>query len=268
MNFKIKAPNGPHIVRGVSSELTLLEFRKMISNLTNIPSQAQKVKRGYPPVELEASQDSEKLSDLGLTSGETLLVELSAKAAQSHPAVSEPKVSSLSPHEAGILVKRVIESDNSCLFNSVGYVFEKVFKNHATHLRQIIADVVGENPLIYTNSILGMPNHEYQRWILDKKHWGGGIELRILSSHYKTEICALDVKTMRANRFGEDENYPKRVFVIYDGIHYDALAWSPFAGAPESQDITIFPTHDDVIFARAISFISQANMVNNHNFPS
>lgn len=29
--------------------------------------------------------------------------------------------------------------------------------------------------------------------------------------------------------------------MLYDGLHYDALAVSPFPGAPEDMDATVFP---------------------------
>ncbi|KDO62677.1 hypothetical protein CISIN_1g0286611mg, partial [Citrus sinensis] len=34
--------------------------------------------------------------------------------------------------------------------------------------------------------------------------------------------------------------------LIYDGLHYDALAISPFEGAPEEFDQTIFPVQKDL----------------------
>ncbi|GAY59365.1 hypothetical protein CUMW_193980 [Citrus unshiu] len=39
----------------------------------------------------------------------------------------------------------------------------------------------------------------------------------------------------------QEKKYSERVMLIYDGLHYDALAISPFEGAPEEFDQTIFP---------------------------
>nr|DAD20495.1 TPA_asm: hypothetical protein HUJ06_021958 [Nelumbo nucifera] len=39
--------------------------------------------------------------------------------------------------------------------------------------------------------------------------------------------------------------YAERVMLIYDGLHYDALAMSPFNGAPEEFDQTIFTVQRD-----------------------
>jgi hypothetical protein len=40
--------------------------------------------------------------------------------------------------------------------------------------------------------------------------------------------------------------------LLYNGIHYDALALSPYYGAPEEEDITIFPSDDDSILTQAL----------------
>ncbi|KAI9186327.1 hypothetical protein LWI28_016201 [Acer negundo] len=77
----------------------------------------------------------------------------------------------------GIVARRVIPSDNSCLFNAVVYVMDHD-KNKAPELRQ-------------------------------------------------------------------EKKYSERVMLIYDGIHYDALAMSPFDGAPKESDQTIFPVRSD-----------------------
>jgi hypothetical protein len=40
-------------------------------------------------------------------------------------------------------------------------------------------------------------------------------------------------------RYGESEGYLERVMLIYDGLHYDAMAVAAFEGAPEDLDITV-----------------------------
>ncbi|CAL2255012.1 unnamed protein product [Prunus armeniaca] len=74
----------------------------------------------------------------------------------------------------GIVVRRVIPSDNSCLFNAVGYAMDHD-KKKAPELRQ--------------------------------------------------------------------EKYSERALLIYDGLHYNALAMSPF----EEFDQTIFAVKDSTI---------------------
>lgn len=144
----------------------------------------------------------------------------------------------------GIIVRRVIPSDNSCLFNAVGYVMEHD-KHKAPELRQVIAATVSSDPVKYNEAFLGKPNEEYSSWILDSEKWGGAIELSILSDYYGREIAAYDIQTTRCDLYGQDRNYSERVMLIYDGLHYDALAMSPFEGAPEEFDQTIFAVRSD-----------------------
>ncbi len=40
---------------------------------------------------------------------------------------------------------------------------------------------------------------------------------------------------------GPQGDWPDRVFVLYDGIHYDALAVTVFADAPPELDVTVHP---------------------------
>ncbi|QDZ18414.1 putative ubiquitin thioesterase OTU1 [Chloropicon primus] len=137
------------------------------------------------------------------------------------------------------LVKRVIVSDNSCLFNAVGYVMERD-RNKARDLRQVVASTVASDPDTYNDVFLEKSNGDYCRWILDPMRWGGAIELSILTKHYQREIAAYDIQTKRVDVYGQGMGYRERALVIYDGLHYDALALSAFSGAPEEVDITLF----------------------------
>ncbi|KAH9651726.1 OVARIAN TUMOR DOMAIN-containing deubiquitinating enzyme 2 [Citrus sinensis] len=141
----------------------------------------------------------------------------------------------------GIIVRRVIPSDNSCLFNAVGYVMEHD-KNKAPELRQLIVDgihlygnlvelsavhlppviaaTVASDPVKYSEAFLGKSNQEYCSWIQDPEKWGGAIELSILADYYGREIAAYDIQTTRCDLYGQI---------------------SPFEGAPEEFDQTIFP---------------------------
>ncbi|CAN6230420.1 unnamed protein product, partial [Urochloa humidicola] len=142
----------------------------------------------------------------------------------------------------GAIVRRVIPSDNSCLFNAVGYVMEHN-RNKASELRQVIAATVASDPVKFNEVFLGKPNEAYCAWILDPEKWGGAIELSILSEYYGREIAAYDIQTTRCDLYGQEKNYSERVMLIYDGLHYDALAMSPAEGAPEEFDQTIFPVN-------------------------
>ncbi|KAK3238239.1 hypothetical protein CYMTET_51734, partial [Cymbomonas tetramitiformis] len=124
----------------------------------------------------------------------------------------------------------------------VGYVMDRS-RTRAPELRRVIADVVSKDPVTYNEGFLGKSNKEYCTWILNPQHWGGAIELSILSQHYSREIAAYDIQTCRCDVYGEGEKYSERAMLLYDGLHYDALGLEAFPGAPEEVDCTIFSTH-------------------------
>lgn len=90
-------------------------------------------------------------------------------------------------------------------------------------MRQIIAQHVANDKESYNEAILGKPNDDYCTWIQKPETWGGAIEVSILSNFYGIEIAVVDITNGIINRFGEDKNFGMRVFLLFDGIHYDPL---------------------------------------------
>lgn len=120
-------------------------------------------------------------------------------------------------------------------------------KSKCPEMRQLIAQTVRNDPLTYNEGFLGKPNDAYCKWIQDEDHWGGGIELSILSAYYKMEIVAVDTQNIRLNRFGEDKAYPLRIFLIFDGIHYD-----PLVIESNGEKQTIFAAEDMEVIGKAL----------------
>jgi len=112
--------------------------------------------------------------------------------------------------------------------------------------------------------MLGKENAKYANWILDTKHWGGAIELSILAQHYQTEIAAFDIATLKMYCYGEGSSYKQRVYLLYDGIHYDALALNPLEDGPEEFDITVFSPINDNAKRKAEELIHQYH--NEHQY--
>lgn len=124
----------------------------------------------------------------------------------------------------GILLKKVVPADNSCLFTSIRFVLNgKVDNEGSEMMRHIIAQEVAADPQEYNDAVLGKSNSEYCAWIQRPESWGGAIEVSILSNYYGIEIDVVDIQNAIINRFGEDKNYGLRVFLLFDGIHYDPL---------------------------------------------
>ncbi|GIL92406.1 hypothetical protein Vretimale_6476 [Volvox reticuliferus] len=167
--------------------------------------------------------------------------EVSARTVSNAPAGGGPAPQSvLVPGGDGsCVVRRVIDSDNSCLFNAVGYVMERS-RTKADDLRKVVAQVVASDPVTFNDSFLGKEVNEYCSWIQQKNNWGGAIELFILAQHYGREIAAFDIQTKRCDVYGQDKGYEDRALLIYDGLHYDAMAVAAFEGASEELDVTMF----------------------------
>jgi ubiquitin thioesterase OTU1 len=186
------------------------------------------------------------------TTTSTSVPVINAQQNNTKPTHSEP--ARISPGD-GVMLKRTIPDDNSCLFNAVAYVLEK--SKSAADLRKIIADVVLADPINYSEAILGQSPAKYAQWITHKDHWGGAIELAILAQFYRTEIVAFDVINVRSNCFGEGQNYTQRACLVYDGIHYDSLAFNFMDDGPQEMDITLFSPHDQVVASMALEFVKK-----------
>lgn len=160
--------------------------------------------------------------------------------------------------DTGRLIRKIIPANNSCLFTAVYFCVTngKFNPNIGTELRKIIADKVKNDPVQFNDAILGCPNDEYCKRILKDDVWGGSIELKILSDHYKIEIVAVDIQNIRLNKFGEDQRYPTRILLIYDGIHYDALYFELIGN--EDQQITIFNSENSDLLNMALQVASEA----------
>ena len=78
----------------------------------------------------------------------------------------------------------------------------------------------------------------------------------ILSKYYKCEICVVDIRTGRIDRFGEDCAYLQRVFIIYDGIHFDPLYLQPLDNDLEIR--TKFSTKDESVMHQALELASES----------
>lgn len=258
------------MIENLSTDTTVADFKAILASLANIPPTRLKVLSGFPPKQLDLSKEEETLGVLGLRPRDTIIVEESATSFDNNnPIFGDPscarekKNSTMSlgsrsqqRPEGGILLRHEVPSNNSCLFTSVYFCMSggKVDHSIAPTLRKIISDTVSSDPVTYNEGFLGKSNREYCTWIMNDDHWGGAIELSILSKYYGVEIVAVDTQNVRLNRFGEDMNYDSRIFLIYDGIHYDPLKLE----VTEDNVITMFSTSDETILAQALSVAEEA----------
>lgn len=261
--FKVKSKNGQQVLKDLTSESTVGELKLFLSSISDVGVERMCVLCGYPPKPIDISNDNKTLSEISLKTGETLIVEEKA-----HPATGTNKAIEIKPvengiasHETigpcrpGILMKKVVPSDNSCLFTSIGFVLNgNIDTSVHTLMRQIIAMEVASDFDTYNEAMLGKPNSEYCAWIQQPSSWGGAIEVAILSRFYGIEMAVVDTLNAIINRFGEDKNYGQRVFLLFDGVHYDPLFLEQSDGGIQ----TIFPTEDMEIYREAEQLAHEA----------
>ena len=165
-------------------------------------------------------------------------------------------------------VRRYVDADNSCLFSSIGYLLDHKTFSETTKLqyRQLLSNHL--EGITIDEVTLGMPKSEYIEKIQNPSTWGGAIELKLFSDMFQIEIASIDVQSNRIDIFGQDKNYPQRIYVIYNGVHYDPMVMSYTEDT--SDDITSFESDDNTtliefqnyakVFKEAGDFVDPTNM--------
>lgn len=257
----------------------------MIETTFGIHSSRQALRIGFPPKDLILSTEDEKLNILGITNGETILVDeaaalrlpgdanrdrdrLNRRPERPHVLIQQIKQLDTIGLD-GEIVRRIIPSDNSCLFNAFAYcLYGKKSRevSWAQNFREIVADVILDDPITYNEAVLGKSTVEYADWIQNPTSWGGDFELSILSSFYEIQINVFDIKTARIFKYGENQQYDAAAYLLYDGIHYDALVLQqdPSDLNNELKEQTLFPIADDISEMKALEYVKQLNK--NHEY--
>ncbi|KAK1935220.1 Ubiquitin thioesterase OTU1 [Phytophthora citrophthora] len=259
MNFKVTFANGTSMrLMGLPDDITLDGLRSHLFEKTSIPPQDQHGKcsvsflqikdmmTGYPPKLIEGLGES-TLSSLGVRTGSVLVLK------------EAPQTGGAQPKSTSVFMRRVMPADNSCLFHSIGYALGKGREGNGPLMRELIRDTILADPEKYSEVFLGRPVYEYCAWIMDDKSWGGEIELSILSTHYKVEMVVFDVTSMSRLCYGEDQGFTQRMFLLYDGIHYDLVVEAPSTTASESQDVPLFAINDFTKVERASEVAVEAH---------
>jgi len=296
MRLRVRDPDGGQHALNIDDDAPLASLKASIEECTGIPTSTQQLLTGFPPKQLDVADDAP--CSRCVQSGETIQVRRGAVAVtavelephDTAPSSTYDAMSSMDEDEAlaralalsmnddehatastadnsngdagverAYVVRRVIASDNSCLFNAVGYCVKRTL-SEAPALRRAVVDAVNAEPETFNEAFLGKPPREYTEWIAKPKSWGGQVELFILSSFYGVEIAAYDIQTERCDVYGQDKGYDSRIMVLYDGLHYDAMVLNPSPlGTDDAKDITRVSTSDasrlDGVDAKARAFV-------------
>ncbi|XP_037042988.1 ubiquitin thioesterase OTU1-like [Bradysia coprophila] len=260
--LRIKTKNGQKTINLLSTD-NVGTLKEKIAELSQISCNRLNILGGYPPKPLDLTDSTKSMSQIGVKNGDTLI------ANEKHPDECTPSVSieadtllaqqfddlEMGATVNGLLMTQTVPSDNSCLFTSIGFVLKGIVDTSCHHgMREIIAKRVASDKESYNEAILGKPNDEYCAWIQRPETWGGSIEVSILSSHYGIEIDVVDVRSGVISRFGEDKDFTSRVFLLYDGIHYDAL----YLESATDPVRTVFDVSDEAVAVRAQQIAAEA----------
>ncbi|KAJ1675109.1 ubiquitin-specific protease otu1 [Spiromyces aspiralis] len=267
MRFRIQGPDFRKDITNVEIS-TLGELRTLVEAETGISRTLFQLKAGVPP-RIVTEGDDIPLQNAGIQSNDRLLLIINdtkprANSTRSVKKGSEPKYACV-PIHSGYMVQKKMPEDNSCLFHALSFILGDDWSVSA--LRELTAHLIYQNQKVYNDAILGMPVNEYCLWIEQSKSWGGAIELALLSDHFGIELCSIDVKTLRMDRFGMSLPVclprspllldimtcvfcPDRVCSRPD-VDYDAVAFIHDLNDPGSVNQTQFIMDDDVAFSAA-----------------
>ncbi|XP_044757088.1 ubiquitin thioesterase OTU1 [Coccinella septempunctata] len=262
--LRVKSKSGHHIINNLQPESTIKELKSELASLTHITVHSLQVLSGFPPKLFDITNENQTLTASGLTSGETLIIEERAENKQEQDpkmrASSSELLQAINEQEncQGILIKHVVPADNSCLFSSLFFVLNRKIDDSGEAVkwfRELVAETISKDTETYSEAILGKPVTEYCSWIKEPTSWGGAIELSVLANHYGIEIAVVDTMNGIINRFGEDQKYPVRVYLMFDGIHYDPLYMESF----KDGDIkTMFQSEDEATLKHAEQLAREA----------
>lgn len=128
LTLKVKTKHAEQIVTDLSSEATVEQLVDKLTTITGIQANRLSILMGFPPKKLDLADRSKTLQTCGIGNGIKLIVdELAAPVEEPKPTAVESSSVAATVHEsidngfsAGILLKKVVPSDNSCLFTSIG----------------------------------------------------------------------------------------------------------------------------------------------------
>lgn len=284
-----------NIKQEIKDNCTLGELAAIIETKFSIHGYALDILTGYPP-QLVQGRDATKVSDIGIKSGGLITLRDNNKkksvfeglrAMGFNDTVCGDALSLLDPENVSLdlaidictqimqedtgsapkqrLVRRIIDADNSCLFNAVGYLVGGGEASFHTFdpmaYRKVIAETVLKDQETYTSDMLERPPLEYAAWIQNPEKWGGEIELFILSKYLGIEIVAVDVRTCNLLTYGSSDQAgctetACRIYVIYDGVHYDAISREKRL-YPPAPEVTKFAS-DDVETLNEVRALAQS----------
>jgi len=245
LSLKLRTPKGLISLENLALISMLSELKKEISMYTDIPVSSLVVKAGFPPINIAQYPDTSSIKSFNITSGDLLIIEENSNLIK--PSLDRIKPFDISliadhqiPNKEGlIMIRRMIPTDNSCLFNAISYNMSPKAEFNSEEARQIVASYIISDPKEY-DGLLEKPPEVYADWITRNTSWGGVIEMTILAKYHDVEICAINIQNCQSFFYGKGL---KRMFLLYDGVHYDAVGRNICKEINEDEQ-TLFEKND------------------------
>jgi hypothetical protein len=218
MKLRIRLPADPQpIVVEVPDDTQLQDINTAIAGTVGKPAKEFVWLAGVPPKRMR-DEDALKTVKEAWRNGEILNIQaVDATVKEGH---TNGKYVPPIEVRNSVFKRLPMPGDNSCLFHSLGWIFDKT----AIEVRQMVGALIRANPEKWNAGILGMQPEAYIRQMQNPNNWGGYVEIALLSDCFATEIVILDMTSKRPQIIGEGNGYTTRSFVFFTGNHYDAGA--------------------------------------------
>ena len=175
--LRVRTKKGVLRITNLTENSNIGDLKSAIVVQGDVDCSNVKILKGYPPKALDSSNDSSTLASHSINNGELLTVEEAKEgdipASKVNTQVSGSISKSITPRSSiedpkGVLTRKVVPANNSCLFTSVYYVMQNgdYDLDCQESMRQFIAQTVKSDPTTFNEGILGKSNNEYCKWIM------------------------------------------------------------------------------------------------------
>jgi hypothetical protein len=121
-----------------------------------------------------------------------------------------------------------IAPDGSCLFSSIDFLTSngQLNPDAPAQLRETCASTILSDSEKYSKVYLDKEPQDYAAFIRSPHEYGGEVEILILADLKKVTICVVSLQSLTILTYkpeSEDTKSLKRIYILYNGQHYDAL---------------------------------------------
>lgn len=119
------------------------------------------------------------------------------------------------------MARHVVPADNSCLYSCIQWLLCP--EQSPQQLRALAAAAILSDPDRWGEAVLGQEPAAYAAHMQRSSTWGGAVELAVFAQLLRAELAAVEIRSGKVYIFGEGCGHARRAYLIYDGLHYDAL---------------------------------------------